>query len=177
MISIAIGSYFCPPAVIVATNGLLFFLNGLPGGLDYLLLTLVKYEIIRPIREKELNSYLNIWIRSPGVLIGTHNMYFTTVYTNYNPTIITRILVLVILVWNAQYFTYRVTGNYFTKLTKKCLQFEKREGRHLSMTDESNCVDDNDVITEMDVVYELNEDEGSITRMIEDISYQTDDEE
>lgn len=158
MISIAIGSYFCPSPVIITTNGLLFFLNGLPGGLDYLLLSLVKYEWIRPIREKELNSYLNIWVRSPGVLIGTYNMFLTTVYANYKPHWSTAILVLTILIWNAQYFTYRVVGNYFARLTEKCVQFEKREGRTMSVGDELKCITEEDsIINEIDVLGEIND--------------------
>lgn len=169
MISIAIISYNCPSPVIITTNALLFFLNGLPGGVDYFLLTLLKYKIIRPIKEKELNSYLNIWIRSPGIIIGTHNMYLTTVYTNYNPNFLSKTIILCILIWNAQYFTYRVVGNYFTKLTKKCDAFEKREGRELSTDDVNVCVDnDKDMITEKDVVDELTDDEEStIYRLFE----------
>jgi hypothetical protein len=142
MISIAIGSYYCPTSVIVTTNGLLFFLNGLPGAIDYFILTLVKYDLMHPIQEKELNSYLNIWIRSPGVIIGAHNMYLTTVYANYKPNIFMKTLIMSILVWNAQYFTYRVVGNYFTKLTIKCVDLEQKEGRRLSTTDVDSYIDD-----------------------------------
>ena len=177
MITIAIISYFCPPSVTVATNGLLFFLNGFPGGVDYLMLILVKYKIIRPIREKELNSYLNIWIRSPGILIGTHNLYLTTIYSNYKPNITTQLLSIIILVWNAQYFTYRVIGNYFTKLTQKCIQFEEREGRTISTDNEINCLSDEDsVITEKDVVNEtinsaIEAEETTLGRLIQNINY------
>jgi hypothetical protein len=157
MISIAIASYFCPPAVIIAANGLLFFLNGLPGGLDYFLLTLVKYDIIKPIKEKELNSYLNIWIRSPGVIIGTYNMYLTSVYTRYNPYLITKIIVMCILVWNAQYFTYRVIGNYFIKLSKKHVDFEIREGRYMSTSEITDCMESEEILSEIDVEDELSE--------------------
>ena len=171
MISIAIESYFCPSAIIIVTNGLLFFLNGLPGCLDYLLLILVKYDLIRPIREKELNSYLNIWIRSPGVIIGTYNMYLTTVYTKYDPNQFTSTLIIIILIWNAQYFTYRVIGNYFARLTEKCIQFEKREGRRMSTTDETKCkYDEDSLITELDVIEELSDAEDvPFERLIEDI--------
>jgi hypothetical protein len=165
MISIAIISYFCPPAVIVSANGLLFFLNGLPGGLDYLLLTLVKYDVITPIKEKELNSYLNVWIRSPGVIIGTYNMYLTTIYTNYNPYVITKSIIMCILIWNAQYFTYRVMGNYFTKLTKKHVDFEKREGRNMSTTEFNDCMESDEILSEKDVADELREN-NNLNRLI-----------
>lgn len=142
MVGIALLSYGCPPAVIVATNGLLFFLNGLPGGIDYLLLTLVKYEIIHPLREKELNSYLNIWIRSPGTLIGAHNLYLTTIYANYYPSFKVKMLILSILMWNAQYFTYRVVGNYFTKCMDPTASIETD-----IINDMSDFEDDNPLVT------------------------------
>jgi hypothetical protein len=179
MMGIAITSYYCPNSVIVTTNGLLFFLNGLPGGLDYFLLTLVKYNIIHPIKEKELNSYLNIWIRSPGVLFNTYNMYLTTVYANYTPSPVMKFLILAILTWNAQYFTYRVIGNYFTKLSKKANEFERRVGRQLSTTDLAKCIDDADImeINEKDVVEELvDSEEVTLHRIMEDV-YQTYDED
>lgn len=166
MIGIAIRSYYCPGSVIVTTNALLFFLNGLPGGIDYFLLTLVKYEFIRPIREKELNSYLNIWIRSPGVIVGTFCMYLTTVYANYSPDVLTRDVILSILMWNAQYFTYRVIGNYYTKLTIKSEEFEKRMGRSLSTNDLKACVNDGSAITEKDVVEELDIEKEELPRLM-----------
>lgn len=157
MMGVAILSYGCPPAVIIATNGLLFFLNGLPGGIDYLLLTLVKYKIIHPLREKELNSYLNVWIRSPGTLIGAHNMYLTTIYANYYPSFYVKVLIMVILVWNAQYFTNRVVGNYYTKLTMKRMEFEEREGHPMMPNHANKCVGEEiDVINAMSDIEEEN---------------------
>lgn len=175
MMGIAIRSYYCPNSVIVTTNALLFFLNGLPGGIDYFLLTLVKYEIIRPIKEKELNSYLNIWIRSPGVIVGTYCMYLTTIYANYSPDRLTRDLILIILLWNAQYFTYRVIGNYYTKLSIKSEQFEKRMGRSLSSNDLKSCLNDGSVITEKDVIEELEGQKAELSRLMGDV-FPTDDE-
>ena len=44
-------------------------MNGLPGGIDYLLLILVKIGKIKSIEEKRINTYLNNYIRAPGILI------------------------------------------------------------------------------------------------------------
>lgn len=57
--------YFKP---IFATC-LIFFMNGLPGGIDYLLLILVKTGKIESIEEKRINTYLNNYLRAPGILI------------------------------------------------------------------------------------------------------------
>lgn len=118
MTGIALFSYTCPSCIIVCTNCLLFFINGLPGGIDYAMLVLVKYEYMESILEKKLNSYLNILIRSPGILVGTYIMYLTTIFSNYNPNFIIKLMGLIILFWNAQYFTYRVIGNYHIKQTE-----------------------------------------------------------
>ena len=49
---------------------LAFFLSGLPGGLDYLMLTLVKHELMERLTEKRWNARINVWIRSPGTMVG-----------------------------------------------------------------------------------------------------------
>lgn len=47
----------------------IFFMNGLPGGIDYYLLIQVKRGKIKSIQEKKINTYLNNYIRAPGILI------------------------------------------------------------------------------------------------------------
>ena len=46
----------------------LLFICGLPGGIDYYLLTLVKLGTIAPSTEKRINRLLNTWIRAPGIV-------------------------------------------------------------------------------------------------------------
>lgn len=53
---------------IFATS-LIFFMNGLPGGIDYFLLIQVKRNVISSIVEKRINTYLNNYVRAPGILI------------------------------------------------------------------------------------------------------------
>ena len=47
-----------------------FTLCGLPGGIDYLLLILLKYNIINKITEKKINRFLNLLIRWPLMFLG-----------------------------------------------------------------------------------------------------------
>ena len=61
-------------------NYFLFFLCGLPGGIDYYLLTLNKYGLINRLTEKRINVNLNMWIRLPGVLFGCNTCYFYLLY-------------------------------------------------------------------------------------------------
>lgn len=122
MCSIAGYSYFCK--VGLCTNFLIFFVNGLPGGLDYFMLSLVKYNKLSYIKEKELNSYINIWIRSPGIIVGAYHLYLVSLYGELNTNIIEILIILAAFIWNAQYFTYRVVANYHTKL---CLETQKNK--------------------------------------------------
>jgi hypothetical protein len=97
---------------ITLTNYTLFFMNGFPGMIDYIMLILVKYNYILPITEKRLNTKLNIWIRSPFIIIGSYIIYTQNEYEiiNYNPLLTG--LVILGLYWNSQYFTERITYNY-----------------------------------------------------------------
>ena len=45
-------------------------MNGLPGGIDYYLLIQVKRGKIKSIEEKKINTYLNNYIRAPGILLN-----------------------------------------------------------------------------------------------------------
>lgn len=114
MCTVAGCSYFYHTGL--CTNFLIFFVNGLPGGLDYLMLALVKHNKMDYMKEKQLNSQINIWIRSPGILIGAYNLYLCILYNNVQTGLIETILILSALLWNAQYFTYRVVANYNRKL-------------------------------------------------------------
>ena len=57
------------------TNCGLFFLSGLPGGIDYYLMVLVETGQITKQVEKYYNLYLNTWIRSVGILYGAFCAY------------------------------------------------------------------------------------------------------
>jgi hypothetical protein len=64
------------PLVIIAQYGPLmnynnWFVCGVPGGLDYLMLTLVKFKKMEPLREKQLNTLLNVWMRCPFLLFSS----------------------------------------------------------------------------------------------------------
>jgi hypothetical protein len=90
----------------------IFFMCGLPGGIDYLLLFLVKRGKIKKITEKNINVYLNNWIRNPCIIYTcslNHSAYIQNII--YTPSYIYYISQFFIL-FNAIYFTQRVTLNY-----------------------------------------------------------------
>eukprot|EP00962_Isochrysis_galbana_P052351 scaffold23755_cov163-Isochrysis_galbana.AAC.3 len=56
-------------------NLIAFFMCGLPGGLDYIMLVLVKHNVISSHTEKVWNSRINVWLRSPGLLLAAYCMF------------------------------------------------------------------------------------------------------
>ena len=62
--------FLCFPPSMVFNKKILslfyFIGTGLPGGIDYLLLTLVKNGQLDYLKEKKYNSYINAYIRMPG---------------------------------------------------------------------------------------------------------------
>jgi hypothetical protein len=138
MMYVAVYMYLFP--VGASINAVIFFVNGLPGGIDYFLLALVKHNKISPNTEKCINVYLNNWIRSPGLLISNyiallvigHNLdKFTipSIIPHFIPGyyIIDTVMLMLIpiaLYWNAQYFNQRVLLNYSQKNPETTQQFE-----------------------------------------------------
>ena len=93
----------------------LFFITGLPGGIDYLLLFLVRNKIIDKILEKKVNTYLNIWVRCPGCII--HSTMSIMVLIKIAPTLsyinlIGGVCCTSIIFWNGIYFMNQVVQNY-----------------------------------------------------------------
>jgi len=111
MCSILILVFYTDPAIRI-TNTVMFFVNGLPGGLDYLMLLLVKRGSMHPLTEKYYNSLINAWLRAPGILFGIFCGYFNwrTGFIHC-PSWVT-MSVIIALFWNAQYFSHRVAVNY-----------------------------------------------------------------
>lgn len=95
-------------------NYMLVFMCGLPGGIDYVLLALTKYGIINRMREKKINTFLNNWIRAPGILhacsLGIVNMAIVESPPFFNFWI--GLLLVILNFYNAVYFAERVTLNY-----------------------------------------------------------------
>ena len=89
----------------------LFFTTGLPGGIDYALLALVRNEVIPKPLEKAINTWLNVWIRSPGCVamasLGTASFLSNKMGTN--PW---ALIPCVLNYWNGQYFMRQVVEDY-----------------------------------------------------------------
>lgn len=97
-------------------NAQIFFLSGLPGGIDYFLLLLVKLGCIPSRTEKQVNVYLNLCIRIPGLLFLASIIY-VNMHFHQNlaglPLFVGWIAVLS-NVWNGLYFGNRVFASYYS---------------------------------------------------------------
>lgn len=100
-------------------NYTLFFLCGLPGGIDYYLLAMKKYGLIHKKTEKYINVYLNMWIRLPGILYGCFIGWFEIMYNDNNYNILLSLLIIILNAFNSIYFATRVVKNYGEYLEKQ----------------------------------------------------------
>ena len=103
-------------------NILAFFISGLPGGIDYLMLGMVKMGLLDSMKEKRLNCSINTWIRAPGI-----NAFCVVVLSAWChppageasvPASIFLPLVLLTF-FNGQYYAQRVVGNYYIRETQR----------------------------------------------------------
>lgn len=92
----------------------LFFMTGLPGGITYILLTLVKYKLIGKLTEKVISKHLNLWCRLPGILFFTSllalNIY--NKYVNNLPIYYQDYITFGFMFWNPIHFTHTIIVSY-----------------------------------------------------------------
>ena len=109
--------FICIPLGIFINKGYimlhaLFFINGLPGGIDYLLLFLVRNNIIERLTEKRINTLLNVWIRCPGCLITSAMIIITAQSMQSWYSILFNFIIASSIYWNGLYFMKGVVENY-----------------------------------------------------------------
>lgn len=94
-------------------NHSLFFLTGIPGGINYLLLFLNRNDYIHRFTQKKINYYLNLWIRAPGCI--SHSA-LTIILAYRNKKIIYEFILIMctafLTFWNGMYFMDQVVRNY-----------------------------------------------------------------
>ena len=105
----------CYTQKTIISSFALFFLTGLPGAIDYLLLYLVKLNMIKSITEKKIYTYISFFIRSPGCIltsgIGLPGLI------EYNKTndifnFITTLSLVSLTYWNGQYYLMKSHESY-----------------------------------------------------------------
>jgi len=103
------GLYFAPGPL---QNALAFFICGLPGGIDYAMLAMVKEGWISSATEKVANARINVWLRSPGLLMTSYAIYIceqAITVTIAQPWVMLMVVGLATL--NGQYYMQRVVAN------------------------------------------------------------------
>ena len=88
-----------------------FVMCGLPGGIDYLLLSLVKYCYIDKITEKRINRWLNLLLRMPGQMLS----YYILIINYYHGMVewySLMFLAMFLHTLNSIYYCNKVVGNY-----------------------------------------------------------------
>ena len=96
-----------------STNFLIFFICGLPGGLDYLMLAAVKHGYIHKISEKRINKALNVWCRGPGCIAAACLVWINWMSgeTNHIPSAI-KVMTIFLAITNGQYYSRRVVASW-----------------------------------------------------------------
>ena len=86
-------------------------LMGIPGGIDYALLTATKLGLLHPSVEKNLNQSLNVWLRCPVTTLSAYLMFFGALLhpehfagTGHR---VGHALIGVHHFWNGNFFMYR----------------------------------------------------------------------
>tara|TARA_B110000858_G_C17788427_1_gene468455 strand:- start:1615 stop:2322 length:708 start_codon:yes stop_codon:yes gene_type:complete len=95
----------------------LFFLCGLPGFLDYVLLFLVKLNLVNKLTEKYIYLYISLYLRSPGCLLTVIIGSLSLKNLNQMEYIILLNTILLIF-WNGQYYLNQSCISYYNNLYK-----------------------------------------------------------
>eukprot|EP01059_Diplonema_ambulator_P004909 TRINITY_DN14625_c0_g2_i2.p1 TRINITY_DN14625_c0_g2~~TRINITY_DN14625_c0_g2_i2.p1 ORF type:complete len:256 (+),score=64.31 TRINITY_DN14625_c0_g2_i2:65-832(+) len=101
-------------------NALSFTLSGFPGGLDYVLLCLVKLGYITSLFEKRWNARIMTWIRNPLTTVLSY-ILFREIAFKEDIKASTRIeiaaatVVALLVYFNGNYYSQRVIGNAYKK--------------------------------------------------------------
>ncbi len=89
-----------------------FFISGLPGGIDYFVLGLIRVGLSDKMFEKRLSANLNVWLRNPGILSATMILYQSLVYGLVSAPWPVWLLQLVLPPYNAMYYCKQSVANY-----------------------------------------------------------------
>jgi len=96
----------------VAGNWSVFFICGIPGGVDYTILALQKLGFATRLNQKRISAYMNTWVRTPGVLIGTGITYVSFMNGDCSPPPWAILTQLVFMVLNVSYYSKQSVINY-----------------------------------------------------------------
>ena len=115
--------FLCFPPSMVFNKKILslfyFIGTGLPGGIDYLLLTLVKNGKLDYLKEKKYNSYINAYIRMPGGAICSFLTFNASLNNDILLEKISGFFLSFIVFVNTAFFGKLAIENYVERLENK----------------------------------------------------------
>jgi hypothetical protein len=121
MVGVALPLTEIVPASTILGHSM-FFINGLPGMIDYTLLFLNRNNMISKYTEKRVNRILNTWIRCPGCVMTT-GFILMNVGMNYDAMSIQQKIASFVMAgcvyWNGVYFMDQVVRDYQTHQLKR----------------------------------------------------------
>ena len=103
------GQFYCYGAL---GNWQAFFISGLPGGLSYLFLALVKEGKMKKLTEKRYTANLNVWMRCPGILVVTVLGYCHLLHGRHLVPLPAILVQLLLPPYNALHYNKEATANY-----------------------------------------------------------------
>jgi hypothetical protein len=92
----------------------LFWTTGFPGAISYFSLFLERNDLIQRQTEKKINTWMNVWVRSPGcisVFILTL-VYFSSLERETTIYDILKLIPSGLVYWNGQYFMEQAVKDY-----------------------------------------------------------------
>ena len=115
-----------------------FWASGLPGGIDYLLLVLVKLGYMKSLTEKAYNVRLQTWLRAPGCLAHSFvtwgafmrildmpyspdkpRLPYTLFPDHLFPIGLSMLFTITLFFWNGLFFQSRVVASHATHLERQ----------------------------------------------------------
>jgi hypothetical protein len=89
----------------------LFWTTGLPGSISYIALFFERNYWIEQHTEKKINTWINVWVRSPGCisLLILTLVYFNSIEKEKD---IFKVLPSLLVYWNGQYFMDQTVRDY-----------------------------------------------------------------
>lgn len=100
----------------VANNLGCFILSGLPGGIDYVMLVLVKTGRMDPLTEKRVNARINTWLRGPAMVYYATLAYIAWLYGRTTLPTVALAVAAGLHFHNGQYYCAEAVQNYGFRL-------------------------------------------------------------
>ena len=111
------------------TNALLFFITGLPGGITYFMLVMVKLGRIPSLTEKAISAQINTWLRTPGLMWFTSVILFNFAHGTMHVPPWAACLCVLLSFTNGQFYGAQALENFIVRRTEAKLQAALQKDR------------------------------------------------